>query len=1243
MRTSQLYYLLPALLLPGLHAEAQNCTSNPTLCNLAVQSTINQADLEVAIDVVLVGDGFTSASAFAPVAAGAISQFQGAAAGIYSRVPNLFNFHVVSVISTGTDVGNSSQTDTALGMIVSGPFITADMGRVNLAALNAPDVDVVITIANSGSGRANANYNSQLASGGSIRLSSNTGPITHEIGHAVFHLSDEYEESGLCSGTPSESLMLTEANATAEGTCYKWQGLAGASCIQGNRYCSTGAWRSASGCLMRSSGGAACPVCSHEIDEVLAERRTQSDLAPPWVITSRVGGTGSAAGQVSFVAQAHDDFFSPIDFAFLVDGSFIGEARSAFGSASLPYDTTRLSDGPHTLVAYASDALGHSRASLAQTFTVTNTTDTTAPTLAINSPAQNAVLSGTAFVSVSATGQNSDISEIRLFLDALPVAVAVGTSSLFYRFDTTLVALGAHQLTATAVDYAQNTGSATPVNVVTSTGSAQPPQLAPMITEPNDGDTVGPVVFFQWTVGEGVAQGGSGPGGGGGPAPTSALLLDNVLVTPNPLAGVPAGFQQEVILDASAWALGPHQLRVRATLGALVADSPPVLVVRGNPTTPVVYFRGPPPGTTQRGTVSIPLIASDNAPITSIAVFADGTAIGTISGPSGAVSFNTTARPPGCVTLTAEALSSDGGRAQATPRSLCFDNVAPTASIGSPHNGDSLPPGMIAVRVDYEEVGSGIADVELLVDGTSAMHTSDGNGRSSGLFTTLTSGTHVLTAVVTDRAGNRVTTAPVSISIGACTAQSCDDQDSCTVDRCAVTGVCVHARTGACCTIAADCNDGDSCTTESCNLGVCGHAPVAGCCNHDFDCADADSCTQDQCSGPGGTCSHPAAGCCTVPADCNDGNTCTADSCIGGACAHDRTPGCCSGPADCDDGNACTADSCSGGTCTHSAVANCCRTGADCSDGNNCTFDLCDAQHQCQNPPIQGCCAVAADCATANPCSQPVCGPRGQCANTTIAGCCNFDFECTDAQSCTDDSCVSNVCAHPVSPLCCQGPADCGDNDPCTADLCSGSRCSHPAIAGCCRVNADCDDGNACTTEECSASHQCVTISTNGCPDAGVPVADAGFPGPDAGPGADAAEPLDLGFQPDAAEVPDAGPGADAFEPVDVGPLPDAAEPPDAGPGADAFEPLDLGFFPDAAEVPDAGPGADAFEPLDLGFPPADSGQASADTGPASSQPRSGVIGSSCGCETSPGGARALWSPAALLGLVVWLRRRRLR
>ena len=1205
MRTSQLYYLLPALLLPGLYAEAQTCAANPTLCNLMVQSTINQADLEVAIDVVLVGDGFASAAAFAPVAAGAISQFQGAAAGIYGRVPNLFNFHVVSVISTGTDVSNSSTTDTALGMIVSGPFITADMGRVNLAALNAPDVDVVITIANSGSGRANANYNSQLASGGSIRLSSNTGPITHEIGHAVFHLSDEYEESGLCSGAPNESLMLTEANATAEATCYKWQGLAGASCIQGNRYCSTGAWRSASTCLMRSSGGIPCPACSHEIDEILAERRTLSDLAPPWVVTSRVGGTGSAAGQVSFVAQAHDDFFSPVDFAFLVDGAFIGEARSAFFSASLPYDTTRLSDGPHTLVAYASDAQGHSRASLPQTFTVTNTTDTTAPTLSINSPAQNAVLSGTAFVSVSATGQTSDISEIRLFLDAVPVAVAVGTSNLFYRFDTTLVPLGNHQLTATAVDYAQNTGSATPVNVVTSTGSAQPPHLAPQINAPDDGDTVGPLVNFQWTVGEGVSQGGSGgPGGGGGPAPTSALVLDNVLVTPNPLAGAPAGFQQEVILDASAWALGPHQLRVRATLGALVVDSPPVMVVRGNPTTPVVYFRGPPPGTTQRGTVSIPLIASDNAPISTISVFADGAPIGTISGPSGAVSFNTTARAPGCVTLTAEALSSDGGRAQATPRSLCFDNVAPTASIGSPHNGDLLPPGVVAVRVDYEEVGSGVADVELLVDGTSAMHTSDGTGRSSGLFTTLTSGTHVLTAVVTDRAGNRVTTAPVSISIGACTAQSCDDLDSCTVDRCAATGVCVHARTGACCVTAADCNDGDACTLESCNLGVCGHAPVAGCCNHDFDCADGDACTQDQCSGPGGTCAHPAAGCCTVPADCNDGNTCTTDSCIGGACAHDRTPGCCSGPADCDDGNACTADGCSGGACTHTAVANCCRTGADCGDGNNCTADLCDAQHHCQNEPIQGCCAVAADCATANPCSQPVCSARGQCANTVVPGCCNFDFECADAQSCTDDSCASNVCAHTVSPLCCQGPADCVDGDPCTADLCTGERCSHPAIMGCCRTNADCDDGNACTTEECSASHQCVTLSTSGCPDAGLPPADAGFPGPDAGPGADAAEPLDLGFSPDA-------------------------------------EPLDLGFFPDAAEVPDAGPGADAFEPLDLGFPEADAGLPAADTGATSGAPQSGIIGSSCACETSSRGPAPLGSPALVLAVVLWLRRRR--
>ncbi|MFO0727756.1 MAG: Ig-like domain-containing protein [Myxococcota bacterium] len=1200
MRRFLLLLVLLGLWQPQL-ARAQNCTSNPGLCNLTVQSTINQPDLDVAIDVVIVGDGFLTSADFLSVANSAIAQFQSAPANIPGRVAGLFNFHLIPVISASTNVGNADLTDTALGMNVSGPFINADMARVNLAALNAPDVDVVITIANSGSGRANANYNSQLASGGAVRLSGAVNVLSHELGHALFHLSDEYEESGLCTGAPSESVMLAEANATAEGSCYKFQGLPGASCIQGNRYCSTGAWRSASTCMMRTNFGAPCPACDHEINTVLAERRTRSDLAPPWVITNRVGQNGVASGVINLVASAHDDFYLPIDIAFEIDGAYVGSQSASFGSAFLSYDTAQLADGTHSLVAYASDAEGHASASLAQSFTVSNATDTTPPTVAFQSPTQGANLSGKTPIFVATTGQTSDIAEIRLFIDSVPVAVSVATSNLFYQWDTSAVAPGLHHLEATAIDSSQNSADATPIDVHTSTSAVMPPTLSATILNPTDGSAVAPYFILQWLASAG-GEGGGVSGQGGGAPVSSALVLDNVELTPNPLAGVPGNGFFEAVIDASRWTLGLHQLRVRARLGAQSVDSAPVVVSRGSISTPVVFFRGPPANAQISGPIVASLVAADDVAITSITVSNNGVTAGTITGGSGTLSIPTPAGAAACVNLSAEALSSDGGRASAGPRTVCYDNALPSISFAYPVNGALVPPGLLVVRLSVDDVGSGVVDVELSVDGGAALHTSQVSGRMAGLFTTLTAGTHSLSAAATDRAGNRSTTGPISITVGACTAQSCDDHDACTTDRCAPSGACVHAQNGICCTTAADCNDGDACTVDSCSNGSCAHASTAGCCNHDFDCNDGDACTQDQCSGPGGTCTHPSAGCCSTAADCNDGNSCTTDSCVGNACAHDRTPGCCTAVADCDDGDPCTADSCQNGSCGHSAITACCRSGADCGDGNSCTQDLCNAQHQCENPHINGCCVTSADCATLNPCAQGTCSARGQCSYAPVAGCCNFGFECDDAVVCTDDSCTMNHCTNTSSPICCMGPADCVDGDSCTADLCTQNRCQNPAIAG--------------------------------CGDAGVP-------------------PDDAGVGQDAAEAPDAGPGADAAETPDAGAGVDAAEVPDAGPGADAAEPLDLGFGPDATEVLDAGPGADAAEPLDLGFgsdaSAAPDAMASADAAMAGdaalAQDAAGLGGTggltgSCSCDAAQESGRGMPASLAALALLGWARAR---
>src|SRR5262249_9123293 len=85
-----------------------------------------------------------------------------------------------------------------------------------------------------------------------------------------------------------------------------------------------------------------------------------------------------------------------------------------------------------------------------------------------------------------------------------------------------------------------------------------------------------------------------------------------------------------------------------------------------------------------------------------------------------------------------------------------------------------------------------------------------------------------------------------------CTAQSCDDHDPCTDDRCDAALGCVHVPN------TAACDDADPCTTgDTCSGGVCrGVNP----------CDDGDPCTVDTCQAGGG-CAHAQAG-------CDDANPC---------------------------------------------------------------------------------------------------------------------------------------------------------------------------------------------------------------------------------------------------------------------------------------------------------------------------------------------------------------------------------
>ena len=317
--------------------------------------------------------------------------------------------------------------------------------------------------------------------------------------------------------------------------------------------------------------------------------------------------------------------------------------------------------------------------------------------------------------------------------------------------------------------------------------------------------------------------------------------------------------------------------------------------------------------------------------------------------------------------------------------------------------------------------------------------------------------------------------------------KSCDDENECTDDYCAVNGTCVHTAT--------DCaSTGDlTCRFNQCFVGdgLCYPVSTTPCWE-----PNPNGCTPTTCEN---------GRCVRRPLDCNDGNPCTVDSCISpiGVCRHLIKS--------CEDGNARTQDTCSSttGLCSHTLETHCINNdlchfngtisshcvvqNISCDDGNACTRDSCD--------PALGCLHVSVTCHSSDPCVTAVCNPTsGACVrivrtcddgnacttdscNTTDGTCINTPKVCDDGNDCTTDAC------NPWTGACGHIDKNCDDDNACTLDWCvSGQGCMHSDITcddadmfdGCatytCDINTgiitatlkDCDDGDACTIDECT-------------------------------------------------------------------------------------------------------------------------------------------------------------------------------
>ena len=133
------------------------------------------------------------------------------------------------------------------------------------AALNVPEYDEVIILVNDPEWGGCAGT---VAVGTGANNGSN-GLLTHEAGHSMFGLADEYWSSGTTytGGEPGQVNATTHDSASMmanQTKWWQWLGVSGVGTFEGCRYFQFGLYRPLNFCRMRSSGSQFCAVCREQ-------------------------------------------------------------------------------------------------------------------------------------------------------------------------------------------------------------------------------------------------------------------------------------------------------------------------------------------------------------------------------------------------------------------------------------------------------------------------------------------------------------------------------------------------------------------------------------------------------------------------------------------------------------------------------------------------------------------------------------------------------------------------------------------------------------------------------------------------------------------------------------------------------------------------------------------------------------------------------------------------------------------
>src|ERR1700680_4385633 len=198
-------------------------------------------------------------------------------------------------------------------------------------------------------------------------------------------------------------------------------------------------------------------------------------------ITSPVSGA-QLSGSVPVTANATSNN-GIAGVQFKLDGANLG-AEVINAPYTIPWDTTKSSNGSHTLTAVAFDKSNNQATSSPVTVTVNNGQNL--PTVSITAPAQGANVSNTIPVSATATSKLG-IAGVQFQLDGTNLGAEVTNAPYTISWDTTKSSNGSHTLTAIAFDKSNNQATSSPVTVTVNNGQNLP---TVSITAPAQGANV---------------------------------------------------------------------------------------------------------------------------------------------------------------------------------------------------------------------------------------------------------------------------------------------------------------------------------------------------------------------------------------------------------------------------------------------------------------------------------------------------------------------------------------------------------------------------------------------------------------------------------------------------------------------------------------------------------------------------------------------------------------------------------